>query len=430
MGEPLAGTSLTQWRAAITAAAQSLSCLVAGVPDAADADLGPVLSEVDAVCAAAAGARVAVVAEAMSRGVSVGPPWGASAGWVTSHASSLTSAAAGALVKAVQATSDVQFHGVREALHSGRLDPWTAIAVCDTFRALTPRLRPEAHEDAIAGMVEVGAVAGTPGVHQMRERLISAFGAEDELDAVEESARRLATLSSGRSLGDGLWDYRMLLTTEGRAVLEAAIGRSSRPLPAIDPASGVSVPDDRPVGQRRAEALVSALRRGDDPVLTPEGQGSAAGGAKAAVIVTMTLGDLCGHRGAGEVIGSPAAGNLLAPNVLRRLACDAEIIPAVLGSDGELLDLGRATRLFTSKQTRAMWLRDRHCSYPGCDIPAQWCDAHHLTHWADGGSTAVNNAALLCPRHHQHVHTHRLLGQVLEGSVVWDTRPHSYPRRP
>jgi hypothetical protein len=115
---------------------------------------------------------------------------------------------------------------------------------------------------------------------------------------------------------------------------------------------------------------------------------------------------------------------------VRRLACDAEIIPAVLGTPSEILDLGRATRLFTPTQTRALTLRDRHCTFPRCDIPAFWCDAHHITHWSDGGPTNLDNAALLCGRHHTIVHRDRLTAAVTPNGVRWDTTPHSYqPRR-
>ena len=76
--------------------------------------------------------------------------------------------------------------------------------------------------------------------------------------------------------------------------------------------------------------------------------------------------------------------------------------------------------------------RDRHCTYPGCDVPGQWCDAHHLIHWADHGPTDTDNAGLLCERHHTIVHQRRLAGWVAHdpgggGSrVEWDLRYGSY----
>ena len=58
----------------------------------------------------------------------------------------------------------------------------------------------------------------------------------------------------------------------------------------------------------------------------------------------------------------------------------------------EVLDAGRTTRTFTAAEVRAIVARDQHCTWPGCDTPAAWCDAHHIHHWADGGITSVNNA--------------------------------------
>jgi hypothetical protein len=149
---------------------------------------------------------------------------------------------------------------------------------------------------------------------------------------------------------------------------------------------------------------------------------------------------------------------LIGRETVRRLACDAGIIPVVLGGEGEVLDQGRMERLFTRGQVRALWLRDRHCTFPGCDIPAAWCDSHHLVHWVDGGDTDLSNAALLCPRHHTIVHRDELAGNVqaddvraggdpgagsraaravrtIQGPhVSWDLRPGSYrvaaPRAP
>jgi hypothetical protein len=139
----------------------------------------------------------------------------------------------------------------------------------------------------------------------------------------------------------------------------------------------VTVDYDTLTGRLAAQARTA--RPGDD---TPEGQHRA------------------GQLAAGTVTGSADAGTLLAPETVRRIACDAALIPAVLGTGGEVLDWGRERRLFTPAQVKRLWLRDGGCTYPGCATPAQWCDAHHLTHWADGGPTSLENAALLCGRHH------------------------------
>ena len=88
----------------------------------------------------------------------------------------------------------------------------------------------------------------------------------------------------------------------------------------------------------------------------------------------------------------------------RMLACDAMIIPAVLGSGSQVLDVGTAVRLFPQPIRRAITLRDRGCTFPGCDRPATWCDCHHVKAWADGGPTSLANGVLLCPHHHRQIH--------------------------
>jgi len=94
----------------------------------------------------------------------------------------------------------------------------------------------------------------------------------------------------------------------------------------------------------------------------------------------------------------------IAPSSIRPLSCEADLIPAVLGSTGVMLDLGRSARLFSPEQRRALIARDRGCAAPNCKIPAPWCDAHHVEPWQHGGITSVANAVLLCSHHHHAVH--------------------------
>lgn len=115
----------------------------------------------------------------------------------------------------------------------------------------------------------------------------------------------------------------------------------------------------------------------------------------------------------------------LSAHAVRRLACDAEILPAVLGAEGQVLDVGRAHRLVTPAIWLALVLRDRHCAFPGCTRPPLACDAHHVVHWADGGATSLDNMVLLCRRHH--VLTHQSPWTVhldpATGRAVWTPPP-------
>jgi 5-methylcytosine-specific restriction protein A len=76
----------------------------------------------------------------------------------------------------------------------------------------------------------------------------------------------------------------------------------------------------------------------------------------------------------------------------------------VLAGRSEPLDVGRRTAVVPPAIRRAVITRDRSCRFPGCGRPQSWCDAHHVTHWADGGATSVGNLLLLCRRHHRMVH--------------------------
>ncbi|MBS44277.1 MAG: HNH endonuclease, partial [Nocardioides sp.] len=87
-----------------------------------------------------------------------------------------------------------------------------------------------------------------------------------------------------------------------------------------------------------------------------------------------------------------------------RLACEAHLIPAVLGGESEVLDLGRARRLHTRAMRLARLVEQPTCEQPTCDVPATACHAHHRTPWARGGTTAKHTLEWLCPHHHRQTH--------------------------
>jgi hypothetical protein len=112
------------------------------------------------------------------------------------------------------------------------------------------------------------------------------------------------------------------------------------------------------------------------------------------------------------------------------LACDAAIIPQVLSGDGVVLDQGRAARFFTPEQRRGLTTRDRGCTWPGCDIPPAWCDAHHVIWWQNGGPTDLSNGTLLCRRHHTEIHRgHWTIRIADDGRPEYLPPPHIDPHR-
>jgi hypothetical protein len=135
------------------------------------------------------------------------------------------------------------------------------------------------------------------------------------------------------------------------------------------------------------------------------------GGVSATVVVTMPLETLEGRLGPGRALGSP--GTLLSPAAARRLACTAGVVPAVLGTQGQVLDQGRRARTATKAQRLALTVQqDGVCAIERCDAPAAWCDAHHWRgRWADGATTDLDDLVLVCGRHHTLAH---LPGRRLE----------------
>lgn len=117
----------------------------------------------------------------------------------------------------------------------------------------------------------------------------------------------------------------------------------------------------------------------------------------------------------------------VAATTLRKIACDADIIPALLGTNNEILDLGRKTRLFTPAQRTALTTRDQGCAFPNCTIPAPWCEAHHITYWTHGGPTTTNNGVLLCSHHHHLIHKEQWTITTTNHTPTFIPPPHIDP---
>jgi len=203
---------------------------------------------------------------------------------------------------------------------------------------------------------------------------------------------------------DGIVRLDGILDVEGGAMLKTALN-------ALMPAPGKD--DGRTPGQRRADALVELGRRG--------GSGSKRNGAgpRPQLIIRASLDTLAGIPGApaGELEG----GGTVPAETVQRYACDSAI-SRIMGQ-GELdQELNHASRTLPASTRRALEARDRHCVFPGCTRPLNWCDGHHLVWWTRGGATALPNLALLCRPHHRMVHEE---GWALERTKDsnWKARP-------
>ena len=257
-------------------------------------------------------------------------------------------------------------------------------------------------------------------------------------DAVKAYEKRELSIAS--TIG-GMVSIQGVLDPPGGSIVLTALDALTPPPREADP---------RTAGQRRADALVELCRRALDTATLPT-----VNGEKPHVLVTIPLNTLTGHPtdeptnrtgtsqpGTGHVTGEPTSrtetgepagqpgtgpvttgpanrtgtrpviigparltwvGPISATDALL-LACDCAIIPAVLNSAGEVLDIGRKSRVWPVAIARAIGLRDQTCRHADCDIPAQHCDIHHRIHWADGGPTNYHNGILACRHHHTQIH--------------------------
>ncbi|HEX8972830.1 MAG TPA: DUF222 domain-containing protein, partial [Oryzihumus sp.] len=301
------------------------------------AELGPFFAELDALRRGCEAGQVATLAEALERGEVSSATCASAAGWVLEWAPSYRCGGAADLVKVAQAclgrpvgagAVQVLDHGsvqrLRSCVLSGRVGVRGAAVALAELAKLGPRLTREAVGTVWAGFLAVAEESGPKEIRGLRERIIATYGRQDEFQVRQDRLRHGVSLSPGRG-DDGMVEYLLRLDPEGASVLEAAIG----PLSAPNPVDGVA--DLRSSDQRRGDALVQVLRRsaaagGDAPAQT-----------KAQLFVTMNYEDLRDACGSGTVLGTgttPGDGTLLAPETVRRIACDATLIPVVLGTQG------------------------------------------------------------------------------------------------
>jgi Domain of unknown function (DUF222)/HNH endonuclease len=187
---------------------------------------------------------------------------------------------------------------------------------------------------------------------------------------------------------DGVFYINGRLDSEGGAILQTA----------LNALGGPPTPDDkRSPKQRRADSLVELARQKLESGTLPE-----VGGQKPHLTVTVSMATLANQP------GSPAAdlewAQPIPAETARRLACDAAVTPIFLDSESDQPRAGQTSRSISGSQRKALVFRDKGCRFPGCDRPADWTDAHHLKHWADGGEHEMDNLVLLCRRHHRMVH--------------------------
>lgn len=224
----------------------------------------------------------------------------------------------------------------------------------------------------------------------------------------ERDQKRLCGIEIGRQRLDGMSRISGWLTPQARAVWEPVLAKFARPgmCNGSDPASpGIAVGDN--VDSHVLEAAArrdtrSAAQRNHDAFAALLGADIDAGKLGShrrlpvELILTMSVTDL--EQGAG--VATTATGGDLSIAQALKLAGNTRPLLAVLDSAGMPLYLGRSPRLASPAQRLALIASERGCTRPGCDSPASMCAVHHVTDWAKGGPTDLNNLTLACDHCH------------------------------
>jgi hypothetical protein len=151
--------------------------------------------------------------------------------------------------------------------------------------------------------------------------------------------------------------------------------------------------DTRTPAQKRHDALANALA-----VAAASGELPTIGGAAPTLVVSVNAEDLAGGTGFAHLEGCDEPVSLAAAH---RVACAGATQRVLIADDGRIVQLGVPDRVFNAHQRRAITLRDGGCIIPGCQIPASWCEIHHVIDHAEGGPTHTDNGVLLCWFHHR-----------------------------
>ncbi len=314
----------------------------------------------------------------------------------------------------------------------------TALDHVDRFVAVLPAAaegRPPVRDQVFGYFLLLPPGSGAAAVRELTKRVIAAFDAET-LDRSEDTARRHESVT-WTNLPEGLVRLVADLSPDHAEQIKHALTALSAPSPGNDccddphhrhsaPAEGAGSAsgrsesasragdrDERTPAKRRADALIALITAGAAAV---DADGEVATSGSAQLVVTLDYraltGDLAGA-------GVSESGATITPDTVRELACDAHLIPMVLGSRSEPLDVGRRKRLVEKGLRRAVIQRDKYCTYDGCTRPPAMCQVHHVVAWWQGGDTSLVNSALLCATHHRIVHRDGLTATVTATGVTW-----------
>ncbi len=391
---------------------EQVSGLLAGQAEQAlwslsDPEIVAGLESADRVVAQAAELRLRLVAVAHSRDLAKRDAATSTPAWFAGRAR-LDRREAGRLVR-LAAALDRDATATRTALAAGEVNADQAQVICRVLADLPTDVIATDRVRAEAWLIEQAQHWGPAELARLGKRIFEVI-ARDQADAREEAAlrdeerraRALTWLSMQRR-GDGTTRGGFVIPDAQADMLSTVLEAMSAPRRGGRDTADPDGPDpgtkERPLTypERLGRAFCDLIEH------LPTDRLPQAGGVAATLTIDLDYDWLAAQTDSAGA-GSCSTGARMSAAQVRRLACNAALIPMVFGGDSVVLDVGRSRRLHDRYQRLALARRDRGCIFPGCDRPPAWCEAHHLRPWSSGGPTSVHDGCLLCPAHHHLVH--------------------------
>jgi hypothetical protein len=299
---------------------------------------------------------------------------------------------------------DQRWHQTDQAFAAGAVNLAQATVMVAALEALPIELGDDLRVKAEALMIEEAAHLGPAELRIIGTRLLERLAPEiadaHEYQRLLAAERRAdaATRLSLRRRGDGSTDLKARIpdTTAGRLTAFLNAFTAPRRHHQMNQSEADEFAD-LPVDRQRGIGFVALLENIPTTSLPRHG------GTATTVMVTLDYETLLADA-TDAGFAQTSTGQTVTAGEARRWACQAGIVPVVLGGDSEVLDLGRSRRLVSDAIRKALNLRDRGCTTLGCTMQAAFCEAHHVVPWSRGGKTSLDDCKLLCPWHHHRAH--------------------------
>ena len=292
---------------------------------------------------------------------------------------------------------------VARRLADGTVRLEQARAIVEAVEALPSQVGAEVRVRAEEALLELAEQHDARDLKQLGKRILDTVapeaGESHEAKVLEDEERRAAESVDFAMFddGEGRCHGRFTVPSHVGVILRRTVLALANPARHSTSDLRDESGEWKPSRRRMGEAFTEYVER------YPVDAMPQTAGVSATVVVTLTLEHLVGEHATALLDD----GSRMSAAQARRLACEAGIIPVVLGADGQPLDLGRRQRLFSRAQRIALGLRDGGCTAKGCETTASGCHAHHDDPWSHGGATDLANGRLLCPRHHRLAHDSR-----------------------